>query len=156
MSGLLSGPQPPTGVTAVQTGPTSITVTWTPPSPLGDITGYRISYTGGGSSGSETVSGGSTNSYTLTGLTNGQTYTISIVATSSGLSSAPVQATVGLGMSYHTNVGVSVYARMQEHHKQRINLCVCVCVCQQEAAGHRQSKQVNYIQGSLRKKEELP
>ena len=28
------------------------------------------------------IDGGSTNSYTLTGLTNGQTYTISIVATS--------------------------------------------------------------------------
>ena len=90
-----SGPPPPTGVTAVQDGPTSITVTWTPPDPLDGTTGYTISYTG---SGSEAVSGGSTNSYTLIGLTNGQTYTISIVATSSGLSSAPVQATVGLGM----------------------------------------------------------
>ncbi|CAI8054763.1 Receptor-type tyrosine-protein phosphatase F, partial [Geodia barretti] len=68
----LEGTSPPTGVTAVQDGPTSITVTWTPPSPLDGITGYTISYTGGGSSGSETVSGGDTNSYTLTGLTNGQ------------------------------------------------------------------------------------
>ena len=99
MGGLLSGPQPPTDVTAVQDGPTSITVAWTPPDPLDGITGYWISYTGGGSSGGETVSGGDTNSYTLTGLTNGETYTISIVATSSGLSSAPVLATVGLGMS---------------------------------------------------------
>ena len=97
---LLSDPPPPTDVTAVQDGPTSITVTWTPPSPLGGTTGYRISYTGG-SSGSETVSGGGINSYTLTGLTNGETYTISIVATSSGLSSAPVQATVGLGILKH-------------------------------------------------------
>ena len=96
--GQLTDPPPPTDVTAVQDGPTSITVTWTPPSPLDGITGYTISYTGD-SSGSETVSGGDTNSYTLTGLTNGQTYTISIVATSSGLSSAPVQVTVGLGMS---------------------------------------------------------
>ena len=85
-------------MTAVQSGPTSITVTWTPPSPLDGITGYTISYTGG-SSGSEAVSGGDTNSYTLTGLTIGQPYTISIVATTNGLSSAPVQATVGLGMS---------------------------------------------------------
>ncbi|CAI8050551.1 Tyrosine-protein phosphatase Lar-like, partial [Geodia barretti] len=92
----LQDPQPPTDVTAVQDGPTSITVTWTPPDPLDGITGYTISYTGGGSSGSVDVSGGSTNSYTLTGLTNGQTYTISIVATSSGLSSPPVQASVGL------------------------------------------------------------
>ena len=69
-------------MTAVQDGPTSIRVTWTPPSPLGDTTGYRISFTGGGSSGSVNVTGGLTNSYTLaTGLQNGQTYTISVAST---------------------------------------------------------------------------
>ena len=83
-------------MTAVR-GPTSITVTWTPPSPLGDTTGYRISFTGGSD---VDIDGGSTNSYTLTGLTNGQTYTISIVATSSGLPSAPLVVTVSLGMSF--------------------------------------------------------
>ena len=84
-------------MTAVQDGPTSITVTWSPSS---DATGYTISYTGG-SSGSETVSGGSTNNYTLTGLTNGQTYTISIVATSNNLASdtVTVDMAVGLGKS---------------------------------------------------------
>ena len=84
-------------MTAVQDGPTSILVSWSPSS---DATGYTISYTGGGSSGSETVSGGDTNSYTLTGLTNGQTYTISIVATSNNLASDTVTAmAVGLGKS---------------------------------------------------------
>ena len=80
---------------AVQDGPTSIRVTWTPPSPLGDTTGYRISYTGGGgSSDSVDVDGGNTNSHTLTGLINGETYTISVVGTAlpSLLPSAPVQA----------------------------------------------------------------
>ena len=101
LSGPLSGPQPPTDVTAVQDGPTSITVTWTPPDPLDGITGYTIFYTGGGSNDETTVNDGNTMSHALTGLTNGETYTISIVATSSGLSSAPVQATVGLGMSKH-------------------------------------------------------
>ena len=84
---------------AVQTGLTSIRVTWTPPSPLGDTTGYRISYTGGGgSSDSVDADGGNTNSHTLMGLINGETYTISIVGTaSSGLPSAPMGAgTVGL------------------------------------------------------------
>ena len=76
---VLPGPQSPTDVTAVQKGPNSILVSW---SPSTGATGYRIDYDGGGSSGSETVSGGSTNSYILTSLTNGQTYTISIVATS--------------------------------------------------------------------------
>ena len=36
--------------------------------------------------------------YNLTGLTNGENYTISIVASTNSLSSAPEQATVGLGM----------------------------------------------------------
>ena len=80
---------PPTYVTAVQGGPTSITVGWTPS--VG-ASGYRIQYdSSGGSSGSETVSGGDTNSYTLTALTNGDTYTISIVATLH-FSSDPVTA----------------------------------------------------------------
>ena len=94
------GTPPPTDVTAVQDGPTSITVTWTPPSPLDGITGYTISYTGGGSNNETTVSGGNTMGHTLTGLTNGENYTISIVGTTNanGLSSPPVQATVSLGM----------------------------------------------------------
>ena len=125
LSGSLSGPQPPTGVTAVQTGPTSIIVTWTPPDPLDGITGYTISFTGG-SSGSEPVSGGNTMTHTLTGLTNGQTYTISIVATSSGLSSALVQATVGLGMSKHR---CSFFSLRKNAKTTYLLVSVSVCVC---------------------------
>ena len=66
---------------AVQEGLTSVRVAWSPPSPLGDTTGYRISYSGG-SSGSVDVSDGSTSTRTLTGLQNGANYTISIVGTS--------------------------------------------------------------------------
>ena len=82
-------------MTAIQDGPTNITVTWTPPSLLGDTNGYIISFTtGGGSSSSVNVAGANTNSHTLTGLTNGRTYTISIVATSStGLVSESVATT---------------------------------------------------------------
>ena len=70
-------------MTAVQRGPTSIEVTWNPPvSLLNGITGYEIYYSGG-STGSVNVAGANTNRHTLTGLTNGRTYTISIVATSS-------------------------------------------------------------------------
>ena len=84
---------PPSGAMAVQDGPSSIRVTWTPPSPLGDTTGYRISYTGGGGSSDSVDVDGGTNSHTLMGLTNGETYTISIVgAASPGLPSAPVEA----------------------------------------------------------------
>ena len=81
----LAGADPPTNMMAVQEGFTSIRVSWTPSS---DATGYTISYTGGGSSDSVTVSGGSTNERLLTGLTNGVIYTISIMATSTGLPSS--------------------------------------------------------------------
>ena len=79
---------------AVQDGLTSIRVTWTPPSPLGDTTGYKISYSGGGSRYNAYVDGGETESYTLMWLTNGETYTILIVGTTSsnGLPSVPVTA----------------------------------------------------------------
>ena len=79
---------------AVQDGATSIRVTWTPPSPLGDTTGYRISYTeGGGSNVSVDVDDGNTYNYTLMGLTNGETYTIFVVGTASpGIPSTPVEA----------------------------------------------------------------
>ena len=81
-------------MTAVQTGPTSITVSWSPSS---DATGYRIDYdSSGGDSGSVTVSGGSTDMETLTGLQNGD---ISIVATSdTALPSESVSADMSVGL----------------------------------------------------------
>ena len=85
-------------MTAVQDGPTSIRVTWTPPSPLGDTTGYRISFTGGGNSDSVDVSGGNSMSHTLTDPTNGETYTISIVATSDFLPSETVTVDMAVGL----------------------------------------------------------
>ena len=100
----ISGPPPPTDVTGVQDGPTSIRVTWTPPGPLDGVTGYRIDYTnGGGSSGNMSVDGGSTDNYTLTGLTNGETYTISVTAISNTLPSDTVTANmaVGLGITFY-------------------------------------------------------
>ena len=66
-------------MTAVQNGSTGIIVTWTASS---DATGYRIHYTSDSDSGSETVSDGSTETHTLTGLVNGETYIISISAVS--------------------------------------------------------------------------
>ena len=81
ISVLLPAASAPTNLMAVQEGPTGIRVSWTPPTPLGDTTGYRIYYSGG-SSGSVDVSGGSTDNHLLTGLQNGASYTISIVGTS--------------------------------------------------------------------------
>ena len=77
---------------AVAVDRTSIRVTWTPPTPLGDATGYIISYNNEDDSDNDnaTVAGGSTVDYTLTGLQNGATYTISIIATSQHFFSDPV------------------------------------------------------------------
>ena len=94
-------PPPPNDVTGVQDGPTSIRVTWTPPSPLGDTTGYTISYTNGGGSSDVHIDGGYTSIHTLTGLTNGGTYTISIVAIAPNRPpSTPVTVRVTLGQSH--------------------------------------------------------
>ena len=79
---------------AVQEGLTSIRVSWTPSS---GASGYTISYTGGGSSDSVTVSGGSTDNYLLTGLVMEATYTISIVATSHHFFSNAVELQITLG-----------------------------------------------------------
>ena len=88
------GTSPPSDVTAVQDGPTSIRVSWTPSS---DATGYMIHYTSSrGHSGSEDVSGGHSDSHTLTGLVKEDTYTISITATSQVFSSSPIIVEVTL------------------------------------------------------------
>ena len=87
----------PTGARAVQDGPTSILVSWSPSS---DATGYMIHYdSGGGHSGNETVSGGSTDSYTLTCLQNGDTYNISIAALSIDLPSSAVSVEFEITLS---------------------------------------------------------
>ena len=81
-------------MTVVQDGPTSIRVSWTPSS---DATGYMIHYTSSrGDSGSEDVSGGHSDSHTLTGLVKEDTYTISIMATSHTLSSSPITVEITL------------------------------------------------------------
>ena len=95
LSSRILGVQPPTNVMAVQEGHTSIRVSWTPSS---DATGYTISYTGGGSSDSVTVSGGSTDNYLLTGLQNGDSYTISIIATSQQFPSDAVVVEITLSI----------------------------------------------------------
>ena len=102
---LIPGTSCPSGVTAVQTGLTSIRVTWTASS---DATGYRIHYTSDSDSGSETISGRETVSHTLTGLVNGESYVISVAATSDQLSSVAVAAgaTVSLSKLYISTLNV--------------------------------------------------
>ena len=97
---LSSGASPPTNVMAVQEGLTSIRVSWTQSS---DATGYIISYTGGGSSDSVDVDDGSTEERVLSNLVNGGIYTISIMATSTGLSSGSVVVMDVRLRKYHEN-----------------------------------------------------
>ena len=101
---------------AVQEGPTNVRVSWSPPSLLGDTTGYRISYSGS-NSGSVDVNDGSTSTHTLTGLENGVSYTISIVGTSLHLPSDSIQVmNVGLGKYIGNMYSVFPYT-----------MCVCSC-----------------------------
>ena len=86
----------PTNLMAVQKDLTSIRVSWSPPTPLGDTTGYRIYYSDSDSSSYVDVSGGSTDNYLLTGLVMGTTYTISIEATSQHFHSGRVETIITL------------------------------------------------------------
>ena len=88
-------PSAPTNLRTVQNNATSVQVSWIP-SP--DATGYRIDYSNSDSSDSVDVSGGSTDNYLLTGLQNGESYTISIVATSQLFPSESMEVTIGLGI----------------------------------------------------------
>ena len=88
----------PTNLKAVQEDLTGIRVSWTPPTPLGDTTGYRIYYSGG-SSGSVDVSGGSTDNYLLSHLESGTTYTIVIVGTSRHFFSEEVESPSNITLS---------------------------------------------------------
>ena len=68
---------PPTGVGATSLSPTSLTVSWTPVSYTAEPGGYQILV---GSSVAATVSGKAASSGTITGLTPGATYSISVQA----------------------------------------------------------------------------
>ena len=72
-------PDPPTGATAVQSGPTSVSVSWTAPISGGPVSRYDIYYV---ANGVPSTSGGSTTStsYVLTNLQFGVQYNISVIA----------------------------------------------------------------------------
>ena len=109
----------PTNLIAVQEGPTSIRVSWSPPTPLGDTTGYRIYYSGG-SSGSVNVSDGSTDNYLLIGLQDEESYDISIVATSQHLPSESIAADmkVMLGEDIHDLIMHEMQGKATQHNRK--------------------------------------
>ena len=79
-------PGPPTGVIAVQSGPTSVSVSWTAPTSGGPVSRHDIYY---GANGVPSTSCGSTTStsYALTNLQVGVQYIISVIAVGSYLPS---------------------------------------------------------------------
>ena len=88
-------PGPPTGVTAVQSGPTSVRVSWTAPTsggPVPDMTSTMWLME------TQVQSGGSTNSisYVLTNLEVGVQYNISVIAVGTSLPSLSVNVILTL------------------------------------------------------------
>ena len=85
-------PAPPTGVTAVQSGPTSVSVSWTAPTSGGPVSRYDIYYV---ANGVPSTSGGSTTStsYVLTNLQVGVQYNISVIAVGTYIPSQSALAT---------------------------------------------------------------
>ena len=92
-------PGPPTGVTAVQSGLTSVSVSWTAPTSGGPVTRYDIYYV---ANGGPSTSGGSTNSttYALTNLQVGVQYNISVIAVGTFLPSLSANVTRTLSESH--------------------------------------------------------
>ena len=89
------GTSPPSDVTVVQEGTTSIRVSWTL---VSGATGYRVEYSGGDDTTGEETFDGRATSLIITGLQNGLTYTISLVAISPNLpTSASIIRQVPLG-----------------------------------------------------------
>ena len=94
----------PTNLMAVQEGLTSIRVSWSPPTPLGGTTGYRIYYSDGDSSDSVDVSDPSSREYLLQDLVMGSSYSLSLVATSQHLPSGTLTQSLQLVLGIYYNI----------------------------------------------------
>ena len=82
-----------------RTAPDTVRVVWSGPTGGARVTRYIIRYTeSSGSVGTEAASAGS-NSTDITGLTDGETYTISVQARSGHLSGESEEMTITLGGS---------------------------------------------------------
>ena len=117
---------PPTNVTVVQSGLTSIIFSW---SPASGSTGYMIFYNSrGGHTGNVSVEGQNTTSYTLTGLYNGQIYSLSISSILRDLQSIRVYANrVGLSKFINncvTEVDTILISSSRCSNPQQYSICI--------------------------------
>ena len=84
---LVTGPSPPTSLSAQPASPTSIRISWTAPASGATVVGYRIYYRSEGSQDihtdlSSVDVGASTTQHTLSGLQGGIWYAITMVSKS--------------------------------------------------------------------------
>ena len=87
----------PQHVSLVQNNESSINVTWDPPNPPGDTTGYRVFYRQGTMTKSKTVTGASSTFTVLNDLQPGCAYNISVAGLSEHLPSDIVTSAIFLG-----------------------------------------------------------
>ena len=97
-------PAPPTDVTAVLSGLTSVSVSWTAPTSGGPVSRYDIYYV---ANGVPSTSGGSTTStsYVLTNLQVGVQFTISVIAVSNYMPSQSAGVILTLSESSYYSYG---------------------------------------------------
>ena len=98
-----TGADPPTDLSAIQVGPTSIRVSWSAPVSGATVTGHRISYSGGTDQGIVDVAASATDhTITITQPQSPLTYSISIIALSSSFPSSLAEPTmVTAGKLFH-------------------------------------------------------
>lgn len=99
-------PLAPTLSSSVTPGDGSLAVSWTAPSPLRDVAAYTVVARSGGTSVTKAVGSGTT-STTVSGLTNGSTYSITVFATNAtgdGPESNAVGATPATTPGTPTNI----------------------------------------------------
>ena len=116
------GPLAPTGLTATA-GNAQLSLSWTAPTTTyGTITNYLVEYTPLGGSAVTVLTGSTSTSYTLAGLTNGTSYTVRVAAVNftagdcSGTASAtpsantdPLYANVSLLLNFDGTDGQKTY-----------------------------------------------
>ena len=99
----------PTDLMVTQRGPTTVIVSWSPPSPVGGTTGYTIFYSTGDSPSSKEVTDTATSEERLMDLKVGGNYSIYLVAVSQHLPSKSLTASLQLVLGKtHSSIAAPV------------------------------------------------